>query len=114
MDATQRFSTHETLQAFYAESELPQRKGSFCAEASFRVSRSGTHEERGQGSMADECKRYVIVDGMTWEDVAAGDNLEQLEGQADQMNEAHPEKRYFVRDRDERKRVYGPPKTETF
>ena len=62
--------------------------------------------------MADDCKRYVIVDGISWEDVSVGDDLEALERQVDEMNASHPEKRYFVRDRDERKRVHGPAKTE--
>ncbi len=62
--------------------------------------------------MSDECNRYVIVDGISWEDVAAGDDLPALERKADELNAAHPEKRYFVRDRDERKRVYSPSDTD--
>jgi hypothetical protein len=60
-----------------------------------------------------DCKRYVIVNGSTWEDVAASDDLEAAEQQAEALNKAQPDIRYFVRDREERKRIQkSPAKTE--
>jgi hypothetical protein len=60
-----------------------------------------------------DCKRYVVVNGSTWEDVAASDDRETAEQQAEALNKAQPDVRYFVRDREERKRLEkSPAKTE--
>lgn len=61
-----------------------------------------------------DCKRYVIVDGTTWEDVLSSDDREATERKTDAMNRAEPDRGYFVRDRDERRKIYeSPAKTES-
>ena len=52
-----------------------------------------------------ECQRYVLVDQTTWEDVSSGDDPDTLQRQAEELNKQLLEPRYFVRDRDQRKRV---------
>jgi hypothetical protein len=60
-----------------------------------------------------DCKRYVVVNGSTWEDVAASDDREAAEQKAEALNTAQPDIGYFVRDREERKRLQkSPVKTE--
>lgn len=58
-----------------------------------------------------DCKRYVIVDGTTWEDVSSGDDREGIERQTDAMNRAEPDRKYFVRDREERRKIYNSPES---
>ena len=60
-----------------------------------------------------DCKRYVIVNGATWEDVASSDDREATERQAEALNKARPNAAYFVRDREERRRIpKSPVKTD--
>lgn len=56
-----------------------------------------------------DCKRYVVVNGSTWEDVASSDDREATEREAEALNKAQPNIGYFVRDREERKRIEKPP-----
>jgi hypothetical protein len=60
--------------------------------------------------MAEEdCKRYVVVNGSTWEDVDSNDDLEATEHRAEALNKQQPDIGYFVRDREERKRIQKSP-----
>ena len=56
-----------------------------------------------------DCKRYVVVNGSTWEDVDSSDDLDVTERQAEALNKEQPGIGYFVRDREERKRIQKSP-----